>query len=244
MQSESIKELAAALAKAQGMLDHAKKDVKNEYFKSKYADLASCIDAAKQALSENGLAVIQLTDITDYGLILRTTLMHSSGEWVSGIYPIDPVKKDPQGYGSAITYARRYAFCAITGVAADDDDGNAAAQKPSKEQAIDEQKKYDDFLIALDKSTNSAELSVAKALMLGLPSQYAKAARQEYDKKEQALKSAAAKQLREQAKGIREAAQYADRAEDKNAEMAKAKELDEKADKLEGIVPQKTKAFK
>jgi hypothetical protein len=128
MQSESIKELSTALSKAQGEFYHAKKDVNNTFFKSKYADLASVIDAAKKPLSDNGLAVIQITDFTENGdTYLITTLSHSSGEWISGRYPIKPVKADPQGMGSAITYARRYAFSAITGIAADDDDGNAAS---------------------------------------------------------------------------------------------------------------------
>jgi len=127
IKSESIKELAAALAKAQGQFDHAIKDVKNDFFKSKYADLASVIDAAKKPLSDNGLSVCQVCETTESGDIrLETMLMHSSGEFISGSYPIRPIKCDPQAYGSAITYARRYAFSAITGIAADDDDdGNA-----------------------------------------------------------------------------------------------------------------------
>lgn len=129
MRSESVKEIALALSKAQGQFDHAKKDVKNEFFKSKYADLASVIDAAKKPLSDNGLAVVQIVDTDADGLIyLESTLLHSSGEWISGRYPIRPIKTDPQSVGSAITYARRYAFSALTGIAADDDDGNAASQ--------------------------------------------------------------------------------------------------------------------
>lgn len=125
--STSIAALAAALSKAQGEFDHAKKDVKNEFFKSKYADLASVIDAARLALAKNGLAVVQTTHSHGDNLILQTTLMHASGEWLRGEYPIRPVKQDPQGYGSALTYARRYAFSAITGIASEDDDGNAAS---------------------------------------------------------------------------------------------------------------------
>ena len=131
MKSENINELAAALSKAQGQFDHAKKDVANAFFKSKYADLASCIDAAKTALAANGLAVVQSTDFDNDRLVLITTLMHSSGQWIDSKYPIQPVKNDPQGMGSAMTYSRRYAFCAITGIAADDDDGNAASGKAS-----------------------------------------------------------------------------------------------------------------
>lgn len=150
MKSESIKELALALSKAQGQLEHAKKDVKNEFFKSKYADLASVIDAAKKPLSENGLAVVQLVDTDSDGLIyLESTLLHSSGEWISGRYPIRPIKTDPQSVGSAITYARRYAFSALTGIAADDDDGNAASQT-GKPQV--------DYGAILMKSHDEAEL--------------------------------------------------------------------------------------
>jgi hypothetical protein len=127
--SESIKEIATALSKAQGAFDHAKKDVKNEFFKSRYADLASVIDAAKGPLADNGLSVVQVVDMSESGdLYLETILMHVSGEFISGRYPIKPMKADPQATGSAITYARRYAFSAITGIAADDDDGNAASQ--------------------------------------------------------------------------------------------------------------------
>jgi hypothetical protein len=134
--SESIKDLAAALSKAQGAFDHAKKDQDNPFFKSRYADLASCIDAAKKSLADNGLSVCQVCETTESGdIVLETILMHSSGEWISGTYPIRPIKGDPQAYGSAITYARRYCFSAITGIASDDDDGNGASQSaPYKAQ--------------------------------------------------------------------------------------------------------------
>lgn len=138
MRSESTKEIALALSKAQGQFDHAKKDVKNEFFKSKYADLASVIDAAKKPLSDNGLAVVQVVDAdNEGGIYLETTLLHSSGEWISGRYPIKPTKTDPQAVGSAITYARRYAFSAMTGIAADDDDGNAASNSGNHQSAAD-----------------------------------------------------------------------------------------------------------
>jgi hypothetical protein len=138
-QSESIAELAAAMAKAQGAFDHAKKDVSNAFFKSKYADLASVIDAAKKPLADNGLTVIQTTEFDESnGVFLITTLAHSSGQWISGRYPVNPVKNDPQSFGSAITYARRYCFSAITGIAADDDDGNAASGNHSETQHSNE----------------------------------------------------------------------------------------------------------
>lgn len=162
------KELFTALAKAQGEIENAKKDTANDFFKSKYADLASVINAAKKPLADNGLSILQLTQIDANGnLILITQLSHSSGQFIRGFYPIKPVKdilktfakdnsgnilKDkwgkelkeevldkeglpifleitPQQIGSAITYARRYAYCAIVGIAQEDDDGNSASGK-------------------------------------------------------------------------------------------------------------------
>lgn len=168
MKSESIKELATALSKAQGQFDHAKKDVENGFFKSKYADLASVIDAAKKPLADNGLSVVQVVDMTESGdVVLETILMHVSGEYISGKYPIRPAKQDPQAVGSAITYARRYAFSAMTGIAADDDDGNAASQnqkepakKPpaEKKQPESDGKDYSDIL---NKAENLQQLVTA-----------------------------------------------------------------------------------
>lgn len=131
-QSTSIGALAAALAKAQGAMKAAHKDANNPFFKSKYADLSSVWEACRAALAANGLAVCQITDGTADALSLTTTLLHASGEWLSGTYPIKPVKNDPQGVGSAITYARRYALAAMVGVVADDDDGEAAQGRPAK----------------------------------------------------------------------------------------------------------------
>lgn len=133
-QSDSIAALAAALAKAQGAIKPAIKDSNNPHFKSRYADLASVWDACREPLSENGLAVIQTTDEVPDGsaVLLVTTLVHSSGEWIAGRLRLNPVKADPQGMGSAITYARRYALAAIVGIAPDDDDGEAAQGRQSQ----------------------------------------------------------------------------------------------------------------
>jgi hypothetical protein len=127
-QTETIASLAIALSKAQGKFLHATKDACNGQFRNSYATLASCISAAKEGLAENELAVIQTVSVDHDDTYLVTTLVHKSGEWIKSAYPIRPVKQDPQGMGSAITYARRYAFCAIVGIAPDDDDdGNAAS---------------------------------------------------------------------------------------------------------------------
>lgn len=136
MKSETINELAAALAKAQGQIKDAVKDSKNPFFKSSYADLSSTWTACRSALSSNGLSIAQVIDTTEQGMILTTTLMHSSGQWLSGNIAIVPVKADPQGIGSAITYMRRYALAAMVGVApTDDDDGNEASQHKTESTA-------------------------------------------------------------------------------------------------------------
>lgn len=129
--SESVKELATALAKAQGELPGAKKDVNNPFFKSKYADLASIVEALRTSFPKHGLSYVQTVVTTERGGGVETMLMHQSGEWIKG-EPFDlPVNKaDAQGFGSAVTYARRYSLAAICGVAPEDDDGNAAAAAP------------------------------------------------------------------------------------------------------------------
>ena len=128
-QSEQINELSKALSVAQSQMSFARKDSKNPFFKSSYADLSSVWDACREPLTKNGLAVIQTFDADHDGgeVIVVTTLTHSSGQWISSRLKMPLVKKDPQGLGSAITYGRRYSLAAIVGVIADeDDDGNAA----------------------------------------------------------------------------------------------------------------------
>lgn len=127
--SEQINELATALAKAQGEITGALKDSANPFFKSKYADLASCWDACRLPLSKNGLAVTQfpMTEATETFLV--TILMHSSGQWMRSSLEVRPKDDTPQAMGSALTYARRYALTAVVGVAQVDDDGNAASGK-------------------------------------------------------------------------------------------------------------------
>jgi hypothetical protein len=135
--SESIAALAEALAKAQGAMKGAVKDSANPFFKSKYADLASVVEAIRVAFSSNGLSYIQTVQPSDKDEVrVETTLLHSSGEWIAcGFLSLPVSKADAQGYGSALTYARRYSLSAAAGVAAElDDDGNAAvAAKPTED---------------------------------------------------------------------------------------------------------------
>src|SRR3990167_8044567 len=133
--SEQVNDLAAALSKAQSEIKGAIRDSENPFFNSRYADLAAVWDACRAPLTANGLSVVQtLLPTTDTGAIpVETILLHSSGQWISGVLTVTPVKSDPQAMGSAITYARRYALSAIVGVAPEDDDGNAAS-KPTREE--------------------------------------------------------------------------------------------------------------
>lgn len=133
----AVNELAAALSRAQGEIRNAVKDSANPFFKSRYADLASVWEACRAPLCKHGLSVVQTTDVLDSGgVVLITTLLHSSGQYVQGRYPVQPVKNDPQALGSAVTYARRYALQAIVGIAPDDDDGEAAMAREQKAQSV------------------------------------------------------------------------------------------------------------
>ena len=128
--SHNIGKLALALSQVQGEITGARKGSTNPFFQSNYADLASCWDACREPLAKNKLAVIQTTDNCKEGIMIITTLVHETGQYISGTLTLKPTKNDPQGIGSAITYGRRYALCAIVGLAQVDDDGNAASVGP------------------------------------------------------------------------------------------------------------------
>jgi hypothetical protein len=128
MNNTICNELFAALAAAQSQLKHAIKDSTNPHFKSKYADLASCLDAIREPFAANKLAVLQLVSTEDGVHYLTTILAHASGQSIQSKMQILTTKNDAQGLGSGITYARRYALCAITGLGVDDDDGNDAVR--------------------------------------------------------------------------------------------------------------------
>lgn len=164
--SPEIGELAKALAKVQSEMGAVAKGSDNPYFKSKYADLAACWGAVAPLLTKNGLSVVQtcdepepeppvVTTVSDEmgrehqevedraAVIIETILMHQSGQWIAGRLKMTPAKNTPQGIGSCITYARRYALMAITGLVADeDDDGNMASapEKNTKRQKRQPQK--------------------------------------------------------------------------------------------------------
>ncbi|MDQ2823597.1 MAG: ERF family protein [Pseudomonadota bacterium] len=131
--SESIIKFAPAFVKAQAEISGASKDKANPAFKSKYADLQSVTDAIRPAAAAHGLAYFQDATMTeDSKLLLITRVIHESGEWVEYEMRMPIAKLDPQGFGSAMTYARRYSLSAAFGVAPEDDDGNAASGVQAK----------------------------------------------------------------------------------------------------------------
>lgn len=132
--STEINELATALSKAQAAIKGAVEDANNPFFQSKYANLASVWEACRDQLTTNGIAVVQSPSADGNKVTVTTVLTHSSGQWMCGELTVQAAKSDPQGIGSAITYARRYSLAAMAGVApaSDDDDGNASSTQGNK----------------------------------------------------------------------------------------------------------------
>jgi hypothetical protein len=125
-----MKQIAAALVKAQREFGPALKTSSNPHFKSRYADLAACVEAVMEGLNNNGVMLMQHCHESDSGVIVETVFVHESGEIFSaGKLHVPATKHDAQGYGSALTYARRYSLMAACGIAPEDDDGNAASRK-------------------------------------------------------------------------------------------------------------------
>lgn len=125
-----MKNIASAFVKAQKAFAPALKSSINPHFKSKYVALDGCIEAVIDALNDNGIALMQPTHLDDTGVTVETLFIHESGETMSGgKLHVPAAKNDPQGYGSALTYARRYSLMASCGIAPEDDDGNAASRK-------------------------------------------------------------------------------------------------------------------
>ena len=138
--SETINEIAGALAKAQGAIINPAKDKEvtvqtktGGTYKFKYATFDAIVSAVKKPLSDNGLAFVQTTDTEENSLHLETTLIHSSGQWMSSTVSVKPAENTVQGLGATLTYLKRYALCALLGVVADEDtDGNTQATLSDK----------------------------------------------------------------------------------------------------------------
>jgi hypothetical protein len=131
-----MKGIATALAKAQANMGKALKQANNPHFRSKYADLGNVMDACLPALNEAGIALIQPIGSDENGHYVETVLIHGeSGENIQCRVPLILGKNDMQGFGSAVTYARRYGLMAMAGIAPEDDDGNAASAAAPKREA-------------------------------------------------------------------------------------------------------------
>lgn len=125
-----MKNIASALVKAQRQFGPALKTSTNPHFRSKYADLSACIEAVIDALNDNGIFLLQKNYDCSNGIMCETVFVHESGEMLEcGIVHFPAVKQDPQGYASALTYARRYSLMAACGIAPEDDDGNMGSRK-------------------------------------------------------------------------------------------------------------------
>jgi hypothetical protein len=125
-----MKQIATALVKAQRAFGPALKTSTNPHFRSRYADLSACIEAVIDALNENGIFLLQKNYDCNDGIMCETVFVHESGEMLEcGIVHFPAVKQDPQGYASALTYARRYSLMSACGIAPEDDDGNAGSRR-------------------------------------------------------------------------------------------------------------------
>lgn len=214
--SDTIASLAAALAKAQGQMRNASKDASNPHFRTKYADLASVMDAIREPLSANGLAIVQTVSQQESSVGVRTLLLHSSGEWISSELLVPLAQKTAQAVGSALSYARRYSISALCGVAQADDDGEAAtagsrrpertppqeerprpAPQPVQPQAetvepVPEEQPVPRALRAIRETESLADLQALTKLIVGLGVAKHVAVRNAYNERQKALKASAA----------------------------------------------------
>lgn len=152
-----MKLISTAFVKAQKAFGPALKSSTNPHFKSRYADLAACVEAVIDALNDQGIGLIQVLHECNDGVIVSTTFVHESGEVIDcGKLHVPAAKHDPQGYGSALTYARRYSLMAACGIAPEDDDGNASSKSPKVGEAT-----LRAILADIAACTNEAELKNA-----------------------------------------------------------------------------------
>lgn len=130
-----MKQISQALLKAKRSFGPALKDKTNPAFRSKYADLSACLDAVDQPCMDAGIVLYQETFEDATGVTVETVFLHESGEFLRcGKLHVPASKQDPQGYGSALTYARRYSLMTACGIAPEDDDGNAASKTSSHQE--------------------------------------------------------------------------------------------------------------
>lgn len=160
-------ELFAAVAAAQVKIENATKSSKNDHFRSKYADLAEVLNTVRPVFAENGLSIIQSTNLEGEYVSVTTVLAHKDGGYITSVATCVPAKYDAQGVGAATTYLRRYSLAAISGVAQEDDDGNSAAHNKPAPAAKPEAAISEDQLTVLRdqiKDLNADEAAFAKFL--------------------------------------------------------------------------------
>jgi hypothetical protein len=178
--SESIRNLAEALAKFQAKMKTVKKGAINPFYNSTYADLADVIEAYRQPLSEEGLSLAQFPAGKNQ---IINILMHKSGEFLEEIFEITPTDNRPQSLGSALTYGRRYSAGAILGIATeeDDDGNNANGNKANGEKGKTPAQKEADFKAVL-KSIKQLDKKTADEYRekMGKSDLYTKEQKKEY----------------------------------------------------------------
>ena len=158
MTNQGGKLIATAFVKAQKEFGPALKSSTNPHFKSKYADLSACIEAVIDALNANGIGMMQKLYENATGVSVETIFLHESGETLEcGVLHVPASKQDPQGYGSALTYARRYSLMSACGIAPEDDDGNMASRKSESKSNVNESEMAD-WLEAIAQSQDLPEL--------------------------------------------------------------------------------------
>jgi len=158
METPIGKNIAAAFVKAQRAFGPALKTSTNPHFKSKYADLANCVEAVVDALNANGIALMQRTFECKDGVMVETVFVHESGEVMEcGMLHVPASKHDAMGFGSALTYARRYSLLAATGLATVDDDGVAASRRTEIKSTVNENQ-VADLMAAMDETITLEEL--------------------------------------------------------------------------------------
>lgn len=163
--SENLNELFKAMAEFRAKVNQPAKNAQNPFFKSSYVQLEGVQNAIDEAIKGTGLSYVQLTHNTENGVAVETVIMHSSGQWLStGGLALNPVKKDPQGYGSAISYQRRYQLAAAFGITSDlDDDANAATFGTSKPQSNNFRYKQPKQVSKLDELKQDYTFLLARA---------------------------------------------------------------------------------
>jgi len=160
--SEFINEIATALCKAQAVMGGAHKSASNPFFKSKYADLESVIDAIKQPFADNGLSFVQFPSMAESQVTITTRVMHDSGQWLEDTLSLPIAKNDAQAVGSCISYGRRYSLQSIAGIPSVDDDGQSAVQgKPEPLRAITDEQAAEVARLLTETGTDATKFCAA-----------------------------------------------------------------------------------